>query len=62
MTGKLSTGNAFTMFKGEGFLTNDKAMMRSERNKAGGRAAAKKELPANQEKFKVHQARKALKK
>jgi len=36
MTGKLSTGNAFTMFKGEGFLTNDKAIMRSERTKLAG--------------------------
>ena len=62
MTGKLSTGNAFTMFKGEGFLANDKAIMRSERNKAGGIARAKKELPANQKKFKVNQSRKALNK
>jgi hypothetical protein len=62
MTDKLSTGNAFTMFQGKGFLSNDKQILRSERNKAGGIARAKQELPANQKKFKIHQERKALNK
>jgi len=52
MTDKPSTGNAFTMFKGNGFLSTDEKIMQSQRNTANGAARAKQ----------THQAQKELNK
>lgn len=43
--------NAFTMFKGKGFLSNDKKIMQSQRNKAGGAASYAKARPQQEADF-----------
>ena len=43
--------NAFTMFKGKGFLSNDEKIMQSQRNKMGGSASAKRARPQEEREF-----------